>query len=107
MQATRENLRAAGLDGIVRVVRRDVRDLPPLPEGGVIVANPPYGVRLNDTDVLGLYRDLGQRWVLHLGVTAARLCGNTEFAQSFGWPVESARELRNGPLEVGLFRYRG
>ena len=104
--ATRENLRAAGLEGVVRVVQRDARDLPLLPAGGVIVGNPPYGVRLQDDDVLGLYRDIGQRWQRQPGLTVALLCGNTGFVQAFGWPVEMAKELRNGPLEVGLFRYR-
>ncbi len=105
IQAMRENLRAAGLDGVVRVVQRDARSLPSV-HGGVIVGNPPYGMRLNDTDVLKLYRELGASWQLSQDVTVAILCGNVDFVAQFGWPVESARELRNGPIEVGLFRYR-
>ncbi len=105
MQAIRENLRAAGLDGVVRVVQRDAVALPPI-QGGVIVGNPPYGIRLNDTDMLALYRRMGESWKSSHNTTVALLCGNTEFVPSFGWPVETARELRNGPIEVGLFRYK-
>ncbi len=105
IQAMRENLRAAGLDGVVRVVQRDARALPPV-QGGVIVGNPPYGMRLNDSDVLALYREIGASWKTSHDTTVALLCGNVDFVSNFGWPVESARELRNGPIEVGLFRYR-
>ena len=103
--AVRENLRAAGLDTLVKVVQRDARALPPI-AGGVIIGNPPYGIRLNDTDVLALYRQLGEAWRTSEATTVAILCGNTEFVQNFGWPVQTARELRNGPIEVGLFRYQ-
>ena len=105
MQAIRANLRAAGLDGVVRVVQRDARALPPL-QHGVVVANPPYGMRLNDADVLELYRQIGASWQSCDDVTFAILCGNVDFVANFAWTVESARELRNGPIEVGLFRYR-
>lgn len=104
LQAVRENLRAAGLDGVVRVVHRQAQALPPV-QGGVIIGNPPYGIRLNDADVLALYREIGERWQACQDATVAILCGNVDFVANFGWPVASARELRNGPIEVGLFKY--
>jgi 23S rRNA (guanine2445-N2)-methyltransferase / 23S rRNA (guanine2069-N7)-methyltransferase len=105
MQAIRENLRAAGLDGVVRVVQRDARVLPPVTHG-VIVGNPPYGMRLDDANILEMYQQIGAGWKACQDTTVAILCGNVDFVTNFGWPVESARELRNGPIEVGLFRYK-
>lgn len=105
VDVTRENLRNAGLDRVVRVVQRDARKLSPQPAGTQIVTNPPYGERLGDEHILKLYADMGQDWRQIPDLKAAILMGNTEFVPTFGWPVLSAHELRNGPLEVGLFQF--
>lgn len=106
VNATRENLRHAGLDRLVRVVRRDARDLAPLPPHTTIVTNPPYGERLNDGNMTSLYTAMGQNWAGAVDLQASILMGHTEFVASFGWPVARAEELRNGALQVGLFHYR-
>ena len=106
VNATRENLRHAGLDALVRVVKQDARQLAPLPDHTTIVTNPPYGERLNDGDMLGLYAAIGQNWAGARDLRASILMGNTGFVAAFGWPVAQADELRNGALQVGLFHFR-
>ena len=57
-QAT-ANAQQAGVQGAIRFVAQDVRDLQPLGDRpGLIVCNPPYGERIKG-DVVNLYRDIG------------------------------------------------
>jgi putative N6-adenine-specific DNA methylase len=60
-EQARSNIAAAGLDDCISIHTGDFRDLS-LPTGpGVMVCNPPYGVRIGDSDGLeALYSDLGQ-----------------------------------------------
>ena len=60
-QQARDNVSAAGLENVITVFEGDFRDAPP-PEQhrGVVVCNPPYGVRLgNSAELEELYRELG------------------------------------------------
>ena len=60
-EQARSNVAAAGLDDCISIHTGDFRDLS-LPTGpGVMVCNPPYGVRIGESDGLeALYSDLGQ-----------------------------------------------
>ena len=60
-QQARDNVSAAGLEDVITVFEGDFRDAPP-PEQhrGVVVCNPPYGMRLgNSAELEELYRELG------------------------------------------------
>ena len=59
-EQARSNIAAAGLEDWITIHTGDFRDLS-LPTGpGVMVCNPPYGVRIGNSDGLeGLYGDLG------------------------------------------------
>ena len=60
VQRARQNLAAAGLAGCVEVSCCNVLDLVAPAEAGVMVANPPYGVRIGEAEALAeLYPLLG------------------------------------------------
>jgi putative N6-adenine-specific DNA methylase len=66
------NLRSAGLEGCVEVGRADLLDLQAPAPAGVLVANPPYGVRLSDTTELeAFYPKLGDALKAHWAAGAA------------------------------------
>jgi len=72
---------------------------------GLILSNPPYGERLDDPDLLSLYRDLG-RWCRQLrGFRAAFLVANLEFERAFGIAPRIKKPLRNGPLRAYFYMY--
>jgi Predicted N6-adenine-specific DNA methylase len=67
VRRSRVNLEAAGLGDCVRLDRADVLERTPPAAEGVMVANPPYGVRIGEAEELAaFYPRLGdalkQRW---------------------------------------------
>jgi putative N6-adenine-specific DNA methylase len=75
---------------------------------GVIVSNPPYGVRLPDAERLAaLYPRLGdvlkQRFA---GWTAYLLSGDARLPKLIGLKASRRTPLWNGALECRLYEYR-
>jgi 23S rRNA (guanine2445-N2)-methyltransferase / 23S rRNA (guanine2069-N7)-methyltransferase len=110
--AARANARAAGLEGRIHLARRALADLAPLAgtEGrsGLVVANPPYGERLDAEEGLAeLYRTLGERLRSHFeGWQAAVFTGNPGLARHLGLRVARRHTLWNGPIPCQLLRCR-
>jgi putative N6-adenine-specific DNA methylase len=105
----RSAIEGAGLTGVIQLKQANVLELsPPAPEG-VLVANPPYGVRLGDEQALEAFypklgdalkaRFAGWRCYLFTG-DAARL------AKLIGLKASRRIPLYNGPLECRLLEYR-
>jgi putative N6-adenine-specific DNA methylase len=108
VQAARRNLKAAWMNRWVEVERRDALDLElPWGEGGLIVANPPYGKRVGDVKRLrNFYRRLGDSLKNNAhGATAWLLVGNRELANQVGLKATRRIPLFNGPIECRLLRY--
>ena len=65
VRTAEENARAAGVERLVRFRRQPVSELAPAGEYGFLIANPPYGERLEEKKALPeLYRTLGERFAL-------------------------------------------
>ncbi len=108
VRATRRNLQAARMDRWVEVEQRDALDLHlPWGEGGVIVANPPYGKRVGEVERLfGLYRRLGNSLKQQAaGATAWMLVGEPRLAKSIGLKPARRIPLWNGPIECRLLQF--
>ncbi|MBT8149379.1 MAG: bifunctional 23S rRNA (guanine(2069)-N(7))-methyltransferase RlmK/23S rRNA (guanine(2445)-N(2))-methyltransferase RlmL, partial [Gammaproteobacteria bacterium] len=76
--------------------------------GGLLVTNPPYGVRLGDAEQLGeLYRALGDFLKRECeGWQAAIFTGNPELGWSTGLRSWRQHKLFNGSIACQLQRYR-
>jgi putative N6-adenine-specific DNA methylase len=99
------NLKAAGLLDCVTLREGDVTDIPAPAEHGVIVSNPPYGVRL-DSDA-AFYKDLGDALKQHFtGWTAWLISSDETFPKNIGLAASHRIPLYNGPLECRLYEYR-
>lgn len=102
------NLEAAGLDECVELRRADFVELTPPVAEGVLVTNPPYGVRIGETEALGeLYPRWGdalkQRWA---GWRCYFLSADTALPGLFGLKASKRTPLFNGALECRLYEYR-
>ncbi|MEM6772937.1 MAG: hypothetical protein AAF597_20325, partial [Bacteroidota bacterium] len=100
-----------GLLPYTSIQAHDFRDLPaptPLAEknGGILVTNPPYEVRLQTGDIQGLYSMIGdtlkQRWK---GYNAWIISGSKDGIKSVGLRTSKKVQLMNGPLEVRYCKY--
>ena len=105
---TTSTLRAAKVDGFVRVEVADVLTRPAPANGGLLLANPPYGVRLADASQLAaFYPRLGdalkQRFA---GWTAGLFTGDLRLAKLIGLAPDRRIPLWNGAIECRLFLFR-
>lgn len=108
IEAARTNLRAAGVLDFVTLECADatLREAPA--PSGVLVANPPYGVRIGDRQNLqALYPKLGdalkQRFA---GWRAYIFSADLELPRHIRLKASKRTPLFNGPLECRLFEYR-
>lgn len=101
------NLRAAQVDGFVHTDVADMLTRAAPADHGVLLANPPYGVRLDDQARLAeLYPKLGdalkQRFT---GWTAYFFTGDLRLPKLIHLKVARKTPLFNGPLECRLFEF--
>lgn len=102
------NLAAAGVAAAVVVERASVLTRAAPAPTGVIVTNPPYGVRLADAaELAAFYPQLGdalkQRFA---GWTAFLLSGDPRLPKLIGLKAGRRTPLYNGALECRLYEYR-
>ena len=108
LKAARSNLMAAGLEKVVRLKRANVLEISAPAKEGIIVTNPPYGVRLGEQLALAeFYPKLGDvlkkqfvGWRVYLLSADMRLPKLIRLAASKRTP------LFNGALECRLFEYK-
>jgi putative N6-adenine-specific DNA methylase len=102
-----ENLKAAGVDEAVELRKADVLDVPPPAPYGVMVANPPYGVRLiSESAMVDFYPKLGN--ALKNRFTGWRcyiFSADTELPRHIRLKATRRTPLFNGPLECRLYEY--
>ncbi|MDR2031069.1 MAG: THUMP domain-containing protein [Azoarcus sp.] len=104
----RTNLAAAGLESSVTLECADLLDLLPPPGGGVMVTNPPYGVRLGEAEELAaFYPRLGdalkQRWA---NWRCYFFSADMNLPRFIGLRASRRTPLFNGALECRLFEYK-
>jgi 23S rRNA (guanine2445-N2)-methyltransferase len=102
------NLRAAGLADCVTVDEADLLDHPAPAAEGVLVANPPYGVRIGEAEELAaFYPRLGDalkaRWS---GWSCYFLSADAQLPKLIGLKASRRTPLFNGALECRLFEYK-
>ena len=105
VNAARKNLNSLQYGHLVRVQKRDFREHPGL-ENGVIICNPPYGIRLGDEKQLeSLYKELGDFLKQKCkGSTAWIYCGNRNLIPHLGLKPSRKIPLVNGNLDGRLLK---
>lgn len=106
IEIARANAREAEVEELIQFEVCDFR-ASTVPEGDAwVVINPPYGLRLEEEDLSGLYREMGQ-WIkaLDRGGQALILTANLPLAKRFGLKLAQKHTLFNGPLECRLLGF--
>ncbi|OHX12966.1 hypothetical protein BI347_05155 [Chromobacterium sphagni] len=101
----RANLERAGLSGLVEAKPDDILDVRPGAEAGLIVSNPPYGVRLDELDQLAEWYPLLGDWLkAHFaGWTACLFSGDLRLGKLIHLSPKRRTPLYNGSLACRLF----
>ena len=102
-----ENVKSAGVNQIVEIAQRDVRDFEQPAEPAIIVTNPPYGERITTDDILGLYEAIGTT-LKHsfVGGDAWILSYHEECFDRIGFRPSTRFILYNGALECEFRKYQ-
>jgi 23S rRNA (guanine2445-N2)-methyltransferase len=102
------NIEAAGLSGAIALKQADVLETGAPAKSGVLVANPPYGVRLGDKGELAeLYPKLGDALKRHYaGWRCFLFSGDPQLAKLIRLHPSRKIPLYNGALECRLYEYR-
>ncbi len=101
-------IEAAGFAGAIQLKQADVLELGAPAPHGVLVANPPYGVRVGDEAALAaLYPQLGDALKRRFaGWRCYFLTADLRLAKLIGLKPAKRTPLYNGPLECRLFEIR-
>jgi putative N6-adenine-specific DNA methylase len=108
LKAARVNLMAAGLEKVVSLKRANVLDISAPAKEGIIVTNPPYGVRLGEQQALAeFYPKLGDVLKKQFsGWRAYLLSGDMRLPKLIRLAASKRTPLYNGALECRLFEYK-
>lgn len=102
------NLEAAGLAGVVELKQGNVLEVPAPAPSGIIVTNPPYGVRIGEqAELAAFYPRLGD-WLKRkcAGWNAYILSADMQLPKLIRLAASKRTPLFNGALECRLFEYK-
>ena len=108
LKAARTNLMAARLEKVVNLKRADVLEISAPAKEGLIVTNPPYGVRLGEQQRLAeFYPKLGDVLKKQFsGWRAYLLSADMRLPKLIRLAASKRTPLYNGALECRLFEYK-
>jgi len=105
--ATRKAFERAGLVDVAELVRADILDLKPPAPTGLMIFNPPYGVRIGEqAELAALYPKLGD--VLKQRFAGWRCCiftADTRLPKLIGLKPSRRTPLYNGAIECRLYAF--
>jgi len=100
------NLKAAGFQREIEVTQADLRDYTPTIVPTLIVANPPYGKRLEEPNLHPLYRGLGDL-IQRCHARGAVLTNSESLANEIGLEIKQHYALNNGGIDTYLVLVAG
>lgn len=108
VRVTKQNLTEAGLLEAVQISQVNFTDLAPPAEEGVMVANPPYGVRIGEDEELAiLYPKMSETLKRKFsGWNAYFLTNDLRMPKLMRLAPSKKTPLFNGPLECRLFEIK-
>lgn len=103
------NLRNLGIANIINLTNQDATDymIPSIPEGALLITNPPYGERMGeDIDLDDLYYKLGENLKHNFkGINAYILTGEPKLLKKISLRTSEKHILFNGGIETRLAKY--
>ena len=108
VRVARQNLSEAGLLEVVQLTQVDITEVIPPADSGVLVANPPYGVRIGEDEELAvLYPKMGEALKRKFaGWNTYFLTNDLRLPKLMRLTPSKRTPLFNGPLECRLFEIK-
>jgi putative N6-adenine-specific DNA methylase len=108
VKAARENAEEAGVGKLIHFQARPVSEMSHPKKYGFLIANPPYGERIEDRDSLPeLYREIGEAYA-RLDSWSMYLISAYEDAEKYiGRKADKNRKLYNGMIRTYYYQFLG
>lgn len=99
VEAARQNVKNAGFAKFIQIKQADVRDARPNAEFGLVMTNPPYGIRIQDNE-RAAHRALGTSLAQHFkGWKASVITAGKEMGMEIGLRANKVTQVDNGPIQ--------
>jgi putative N6-adenine-specific DNA methylase len=107
--ASKQNAKRAGVRGDIHFEQKDVKDLWIDTQYGILISNPPYGLKSGEHQKLNkIYISLNKTFRKKKGWSVYILTADKKFPDYFKRsPPDKVRKLYNGNIEVNYFQYFG
>lgn len=106
LEIAEANARRAGISGLIRLEKADVKNFTIPDRKSLVVTNPPYGERLmNGEDLTKLYQTMGNVFQPSQQTAYYIISSAEDFEQGFGRKADKKRKLYNGMLKCNLYQY--
>ncbi len=108
VRVAKQNLTEAGLNDAVQLAQTNITEVVPPADSGVLVANPPYGVRIGEDEELALlYQKMGEALKRKFaGWNTYFLTNDLRLPKLMRLTPSKRTPLYNGPLECRLFEIK-
>lgn len=106
LEIAEANARRAGISGLIRLEKANVKNFTIPDRKTLVVTNPPYGERLmNGEDLTKLYQTMGNVFQPSQQTAYYIISSAEDFEQGFGRKANKKRKLYNGMLKCNLYQY--
>jgi putative N6-adenine-specific DNA methylase len=106
MRTAQENIENAGFEDDIELKQLDFMELKPIRSEGIIVMNPPYGERMDDANIIPMYKAIGDHLKHACSGLSAWIISSDEGAlKRVGLKPSRKFALINGTLTCKFYRF--
>ncbi|RVU54611.1 THUMP domain-containing class I SAM-dependent RNA methyltransferase [Anaerosphaera multitolerans] len=107
INVAKQNAEILGLDEDIKFFVKDIRELDLPDDYGVIITNPPYGVRIGGDETEELERELGKLYRSIPTWSLYAISSDDKFERNFGKKADRNRKLYNGRIKTYYYQFLG
>lgn len=103
----KNNAEILGLEEDIKFFEKDIRELDLPDDYGVIITNPPYGIRIGVEEAPDLIKELGELYKTIPTWSLYAITADEEFEKQLGKKCDRKRKLYNGRIKTDYYQYYG
>ncbi len=108
IKIARANARLAGVENLIHFQVRPVEQLSHPKKYGFLIANPPYGERLEEKEALpALYRTIGERYAALDCWSMYLITAYDQAEKDIGRKADKNRKIYNGMMKTYFYQFQG
>ena len=106
VEIAKANIANAHLQHDIKLSKQDMFEMVPPEGGGIMIINPPYGERLEEKDIINLYKGIGDALKRNFkGFEAWIISSNKDVLKLIGLKPSKKIDVYNGPLECKFEKF--